>query len=114
MKYYVHVRAGSGSKPGSVVGNYALRADYLLLPNGDAIGVIERPAHMCRQLLEAMPGVTVLLHPSNPKPLPPEHVALIAHAGVVAGDTMWQAGEKLATFHADGPWFHPEFCSQPY
>jgi hypothetical protein len=61
-------------------------------------------------MLEAMPGVTVLLHPYNPRPLPQEHVALLAHAGVVAGDMMWEAGEKLATFHGM-PWFHPEFKS---
>jgi len=111
MKYYVHVKAGSDAKPGSLVGRFALRADYIRLPSGDTIGVLERPSDSCRAQLEAMNGVTVLLHPANPKPLPPEHVALIAHAGVVAGDTMWEAGEKLAAHH-QLPWFHPEFVSQ--
>lgn len=111
MKYYIHVKAGSGSKPGGAVVPYkAFRADYITLPNGDALGVIERPAHDCRSVLEALNGVTVLLHVANPKPLPPEHVALVAHAGVVAGDTMWSAGEKLASHHGY-PWFHPEYAT---
>jgi hypothetical protein len=108
MKHYVHVAAGSGSKPGELVPDHARRADYIVLPNGDALGVIEHPRGPCRQKLEAMPGVTVMQSHERPAPLPAAHVQLLAHAGVVAGDTMWDAAMKLQEHH-QMPWFDPEF-----
>lgn len=108
MKHYVHVAAGSESKPGTLAGRYAVRADYVKLPDGSAIGCLTDSRKEVRQKLEEMAGVTVIGAAHDPRPIGPSKASLIAHAGVVATDTVYDAGEKLHAFHAM-PWFHPEY-----
>jgi hypothetical protein len=101
----VHVIKGSSAKPGILCADCCARADYTATPTGDSVGVVYPTGARARQILAAEVGVTVL--PPHHRPLKPNHIALLAYAGVVDGDTTYDAAEKLFTFHRM-PWFHPE------
>lgn len=101
---YVYVAKGAALKPGSLIPSHGRLAHYVTLPNGDAIGVFHATSHLARKTMEADPLITVF--PELHRPLKPAHVTLLAYAGVVTGDTTYDAGEKLFEFHRM-PWLHP-------
>lgn len=104
-KLYVHVKKGTAFKPGSLVGDCAVRADYVTLPNGDAVGVVHGTRAKARQILESTSGVTCA--PPLHRPIQADHITAFAHAGAAAGDTTYDLGVKLYDTHKM-PWFHPE------
>lgn len=113
---YIYVKAGTAFKVGDQLceqQRIALRADYVLLPNGDAIGkVVTANGAACRTILAAVAGIAVL---------PPAHRALSAAEiaqfnpcgvggaaiGLATGDTAYEFGEKLFASHSV-EWMHPE------
>jgi hypothetical protein len=104
---YIHVKKGTQFKPGSLVPEHAVKADYVLHPvaNGDSVGVLWAKTYKARQILEAIDGVTVA--PPMHRPLTADHIKKFAHCGVTVGDTTFELAEKLFTFHGM-LWFHPE------
>lgn len=104
-KIYVYAKKGAGLKPGSLVGDCAVRADYVTLPNGDAVGCVHANRAKARDILEGTDGITS--SPPLHRPLQQNHLDAFAHAGVVQGDTGYELGMKLHDTHKM-PWFHPE------
>lgn len=104
-KLYVHCAKGTEFKPGSLVGEHALKADYIVLENGDAIGVVSSITGKAREILESQPGITVL--PPLHRPIKAHHAKVFAHAGAVEGDIAYDVAEKVYLTHKM-PWMHPE------
>lgn len=113
MNYlYIYVKKGTPFKVGEEVcekQRLAIRADYVTLPNGDAVGKVITTNGMTRQVLEAVNGITVL--PPAHRPLQAQHITTFGQANLktplVQGDTAYECGEKLYQTHGV-EWMHPE------
>lgn len=113
MNYlYVYVKKGTQFKIGQELcekQRIAIRADYMTLPNGDAIGKVVTTHGLCRTTLENIAGITVL--PPTHRPLQASHIAAFAGCNLktplALGDTAYEFGEKLhETLGLE--WMHPE------
>lgn len=113
---YIYVKAGTAFKVGDQLceqQRIAMRADYVILPNGDAIGkVVTSNGLACRTVLGAVAGITVL--PPQQRELTAAQIAQFnacgvegASIGLVSGDTAYDFGEKLYASHSV-EWMHPE------
>lgn len=105
---YVHVKRGVQFKIGEELcekQRIAIRADYVRLPNGDAVGKVVTAHGLCRKALESIDGVTVF--PPAHRPLKKEHRDRFPDLGLVDGDTVYELGEKLHDKHGV-EWMHPE------
>lgn len=102
---YVHAKKGTKLKPGSLVDEHGHRADYLVLPNGDSVGVFRARTAQARKILEAEPGITVL--PPLHRPIKDHHATAFAHVNAVAGEDGHSIAERLHEEHGL-PWLHPE------
>lgn len=104
-KLYMRVPKGTPFKPGSIVGDgQAVRADYITLPNGDAIGVVHATCAQARAKCEA--AGAVLLPPLH-RPIKQAHIDAFGEFGAIDGDCGYDVAEKLHALH-QMPWMHPE------
>lgn len=103
-KLYMRVPKGTPFKPGSLVGESAIRADYITLANGDAIGVLHALSAAARTACETA-GAIVL--PPLHRPLKQTHLDAFEEFGAAPGDTGYDVAEKLFALH-QMPWMHPE------
>jgi hypothetical protein len=105
-KLYLHIKKGTAFKPGlDLPPDQFIRADYITLANGDAVGVVCAHDARARTLLESTPGITVL--PALHRTLDADHADAFSHANVSVGESGHDAVDKLYALHRI-PWLHPE------
>lgn len=102
---YLHVKKGTKLKPGDLVGKYGHRADYIKLPNDDAVGVFRAWSAEARKVFEAEEGITVL--PPMHRPLKAHHSEAFSHIAAQEGEITYDIAERLYEHH-EQDWMHPE------
>ena len=105
QKRYVHIASGYKETFVKLQQDvHVLEFQGYIEADGSFFGVIYPAKWDSLKVIENTPGVTLFPALHDPNPLhPTKHVPLLAHVGVVAGDSTWVAAQKLYAHYKHEP-----------